>query len=77
METWTDEFLMDESRLRVPGWHTTPLVLHQILKGGSDRAYYRVETHGPHTGPDSAILMVYTHARPDNASFFAACPCLI
>ncbi len=72
MEAWTDEFLLEESRLRVPGWQTAPLVLHLIVKGGSDRFYYRVEAHGRHEGPDSAILMVYTHQRPDNASFFAA-----
>ncbi len=72
MEAWTDEFLLDESRHRVPGWAGSPLLLHQILKGGSDRSYYRVVAHGQHTGPDSVILMVYTHVRPDNASFFAA-----
>lgn len=69
---WDDDFLLHESRLRVPGWGVAGLHLNRILKGGSDRSYYRVTPHGPHDGPDSAILMVYTDRRPDNASFFPA-----
>jgi N-acetylmuramate 1-kinase len=67
-----DDFLLHESRLHVPGWGVAGLHLERILKGGSDRSYYRVSAHGPHDGPDSAILMVYTDQRPDNLSFFAA-----
>jgi N-acetylmuramate 1-kinase len=69
---WDDDFLLHESRLRVPGWGVAGLHLDRIIKGGSDRAYFRVSAHGPHDGPDSVILMVYTDRRPDNLSFFAA-----
>ncbi len=40
-----------------------------ILKGGSDRRYYRLKKHGR---PVHIILVRYTDARPDNASFFPA-----
>lgn len=71
-QQWDDDFLLHESRLRVPGWGVAGLHLDRIVKGGSDRSYYRVTAHGPHDGPDSAILMVYTDRRADNLSFFAA-----
>lgn len=72
MDHWDDDFLLHESRLRVPGWATAGLDLVLIQKGGSDRHYYRVSAHGPHDGPPSTILMVYTDRRADNLSFFAA-----
>jgi N-acetylmuramate 1-kinase len=40
-----------------------------ILKGGSDRRYYRLIKHGR---PLHIILVRYTDARPDNACFFPA-----
>jgi len=40
-----------------------------ILKGGSDRRYYRLKKHGR---PMHLILVRYTDARPDNACFFPA-----
>jgi len=72
METWDDDFLLHESRLRLPGWATAGLALALIQKGGSDRHYFRVSATGVHDGPPSAILMVYTDRRADNLSFFAA-----
>jgi len=42
-----------------------------ILKGGSDRSYYRLRFPG-HLDPPSAILMHYTDQRPDNRRFLAA-----
>lgn len=41
-----------------------------ILKGGSDRHYYRLSWPG--SGQQPMILMVYTHARPDNLKFVPA-----
>lgn len=72
MDTWDDDFLLHESRLRVPGWATAGLEIALIQKGGSDRHYFRVSAFGPHDGPPSAILMAYTDRRADNLSFFAA-----
>lgn len=40
-----------------------------ILKGGSDRRYYRLKKH---SRPLHLILVRYTDARPDNACFFPA-----
>jgi aminoglycoside/choline kinase family phosphotransferase len=40
-----------------------------ILKGGSDRRYYRLFKHGR---PVHIILVRYTDARPDNPCFFPA-----
>ncbi|MFN0129904.1 MAG: aminoglycoside phosphotransferase family protein [Verrucomicrobiales bacterium] len=40
-----------------------------ILKGGSDRRYYRLKKH---SRPLHLILVRYTAARPDNACFFPA-----
>jgi N-acetylmuramate 1-kinase len=45
--------------------------LDLIVKGGSDRYYYRATAHGG-VGPESAIIMVYTDKRADNPAFFAA-----
>jgi len=41
-----------------------------ILKGGSDRHYYRLSWPG--SGQQPMILMVYTHARRDNPKFAPA-----
>ena len=72
MENQDEEFLLQQSRLRVPGWAATGLDISPILKGGSDRSYHRVTAREGHRGPASAVLMVYTDRRPDNASFFPA-----
>lgn len=67
----TDDTLRTESCLHVPGWEGAAVRLDLIVKGGSDRYYYRATAQGG-SGPDSAIIMVYTDRRPDNLSFFAA-----
>ena len=72
MENPDEEFLLQQSRLRVPGWAAAGLDLAPILKGGSDRSYHRVTAQAGHSGPASAVLMIYTDRRPDNASFFPA-----
>lgn len=43
--------------------------IEPILKGGSDRRYYRLSQHRQ---PLHLILVGYTDARPDNACFFPA-----
>lgn len=45
------------------------VVLSPILKGGSDRRYFRLLKHGR---PVDLILVAYTDARADNACFFPA-----
>jgi aminoglycoside/choline kinase family phosphotransferase len=45
-----------------------------ILKGGSDRRYFRLLKHGR---PVHIILVRYTAARPDNACFFPATEILL
>ncbi len=72
MENPDEEFLLQQSRLRVPGWAAAGLDCMPILKGGSDRSYHRVTAQEGHSGPASAVLMVYTDRRPDNVSFFSA-----
>lgn len=67
----TDATLRAESCLHVPGWEGATVRLDLIVKGGSDRYYYRASAQGG-SGPESAIIMVYTDRRPDNLSFFAA-----
>ncbi|RYD37051.1 MAG: hypothetical protein EOP86_04380 [Verrucomicrobiaceae bacterium] len=69
----TDDTLRAESCLHVPGWEGASVLLDLIVKGGSDRYYYRA-TAGrlENGGPESAVIMVYTDKRPDNLSFFAA-----
>ena len=72
MENRDEEFLLQQSRLRVPGWAATGLEMALIEKGGSDRNYHRVAAQPGHGGPASVVLMVYTDLRPDNKSFFPA-----
>ena len=43
--------------------------LSPILKGGSDRRYYRLRQHGR---PLQMILVRYTDARADNACFLSS-----
>ncbi len=47
-----------------------PCAFEPILKGGSDRHYYRLSW--PDSGQPPMILMVYTHARRDNLKFAPA-----
>ena len=72
MENRDEEFLLQQSRLRVPGWAAAGLNMALIEKGGSDRNYHRVAARPGHGGPASVVLMVYTDRRPDNKSFFPA-----
>lgn len=72
MESPDDDYLLPESRLRVPGWAAARLEIELIQKGGSDRHYHRVTACDPCDGPASVVLMVYTDRRADNLSFFAA-----
>ncbi len=77
MENPDEKFLLQQSRLRVPGWAAARLDCAPIVKGGSDRTYHRVTAQGEHGGPASAVLMVYTDRRPDNLSFFPATEVLL
>lgn len=73
MESPSLHSLRAESLLRVPGWADAEVDMRLIEKGGSDRRYYRLTARDVKEGaPESAILMIYTDVRPDNASFFAA-----
>ncbi len=67
----TDDYLRSESCVHVPGWEGAVVRLDLIVKGGSDRYYYRATATG-HAGVETAIIMVYTEKRPDNPAFFAA-----
>ena len=67
----TDDYLRSGSCRFVPGWEDALVRLDLIVKGGSDRYYYRASAHGG-TGPESAIIMVYTDKRADNPAFFSA-----
>ena len=67
----TDDTLRAKSCLHVPGWEAARVRLDLIVKGGSDRYYYRATAHGGE-GPGSAIIMVYTDKRVDNPAFFSA-----
>jgi len=66
------DIILHESRLRMEGWKDARLDIAPILKGGSDRWYYRVTAQNAARGPASVIVMVYTTKRPDNLSFFPA-----
>jgi aminoglycoside/choline kinase family phosphotransferase len=67
----TDDYLRTESCRHVPGWEEALVRLDLIVKGGSDRYYYRATAHGG-AGPETAIIMVYTDKRADNPAFFSA-----
>ncbi|HEY2572908.1 MAG TPA: phosphotransferase [Verrucomicrobiaceae bacterium] len=61
--------LLDQTRDALSDW-PAPSHLSAILKGGSDRKYFRVHFQNPAT--PCVILMAYTLARPDNPRFVAA-----
>jgi N-acetylmuramate 1-kinase len=67
----TDDYLRSKSCCHVPGWDGALVRLDLIVKGGSDRYYYRATAVGGR-GPETAIIMVYTDKRADNPAFFAA-----
>ncbi|MFZ4764851.1 MAG: phosphotransferase, partial [Roseimicrobium sp.] len=65
----TDTDLLALTRAALPQW-PEPTGLEAILKGGSDRSFYRLKFA---EATDAAlILMVYTMARPDNPRFVPA-----
>ncbi len=55
---------------KFPKLEGLPCEFEPILKGGSDRHYYRLRWPGSAQQP--MILMVYTHARRDNPKFVPA-----
>lgn len=65
----TDAELLAQTRTALPQW-PEPVALEAILKGGSDRSFYRVRFAAPTQA--GVILMVYTMARPDNPRFVPA-----
>ena len=66
------DIIIEESRRRMAGWAGAALDVSPIIKGGSDRWYYRVTAHEAARVPASVIVMVYTDKRADNLSFFPA-----
>ncbi|TLD69299.1 hypothetical protein FEM03_18170 [Phragmitibacter flavus] len=66
---FTEDDLLELTRLRLPGG-IVPISLEEILKGGSDRRFYRVRMADEARA--SMILMTYTLVRPDNLRFVAA-----
>ncbi|HSJ02824.1 MAG TPA: phosphotransferase [Verrucomicrobium sp.] len=65
----TEPELFELTRAFLTRW-PAPTRLDAILKGGSDREFYRVQFESP--TPSGVILMVYTLARPDNPRFVPA-----
>lgn len=65
----TETQLLELTAAHLPDW-PAPVRLDPILKGGSDRLFYRVHFEDP--TPAGVILMVYTMARPDNPRFVPA-----
>ena len=65
----SDSELLALTRSFLPEW-PEPTGLEAILKGGSDRSFYRVQFAGPTEA--GIILMQYTMARPDNPRFVPA-----
>lgn len=61
--------LIEHTRAALTDW-PSPARLSAIVKGGSDRHYYRVHFEDPAT--PCVILMAYTLARPDNPRFVPA-----
>lgn len=61
--------LLDQTRRALADW-PAPSHLSAILKGGSDRQYFRVHFQDPAVA--CVILMAYTLARPDNPRFVPA-----
>jgi N-acetylmuramate 1-kinase len=63
------EALLIFTRQQFPHLENVPCEVDAIVKGGSDRRFFRLHWQDPH--PDM-VLMVYTLARPDNAKFVPA-----
>ncbi len=61
--------LLQLTRAALPGWPRA-MALEAIVKGGSDRRFYRLGFEKP--AESGVILMVYTMARPDNPRFVPA-----
>ena len=61
-------FLLESTRSRFPQI-TGDIQLEPILKGGSDRRYYRITEDGAHSG---MLLMAFDTNRPDNINFSPA-----
>jgi len=66
---FTPAELLDLTSQNFPLLAGPDIDIEPILKGGSDRRYYRLTQHGQ---PLHLILVGYTDARPDNACFFPA-----
>jgi aminoglycoside/choline kinase family phosphotransferase len=66
---FSDAELLDLTTQHFPLLAGPDIELAPILKGGSDRRYYRLRKHGR---PLQLILVRYTDARADNACFFPA-----
>lgn len=66
---FTPAELLDLTSTHFPLLAGPDIEIAPILKGGSDRRYYRLKKHGR---PLHVILACYTNARPDNACFFPA-----
>jgi aminoglycoside/choline kinase family phosphotransferase len=64
------EALLILTRQQFPELEGVDCVVEAILKGGSDRHYYRFEWSGEKHPP--MVLMVYTMARRDNPKFVPA-----
>lgn len=65
----TDAELLALTRAALPQW-PQPVALEAILKGGSDRSFYRLRFAAP--TQSGIILMLYTMARADNPRFVPA-----
>lgn len=65
----TESDLLELTATSLPHWPKA-VQLDAILKGGSDRSFYRVQFHSP--TESGVILMQYTLARPDNPRFVPA-----
>jgi hypothetical protein len=64
------EALLILTRMRFPGLEAAHCEIDAIIKGGSDRRFFRLRfPHGEH---DGMVLMVYTLARRDNPKFVPA-----
>lgn len=61
--------LLQLTRAALPDWPRA-MALEAIVKGGSDRRFYRLGFEKPMES--GVILMVYTMARPDNPRFVPA-----
>lgn len=64
------EALLILTQLQFPELADVPCVIDPIVKGGSDRRFFRL--HWPDSPHPSLVLMVYTLARRDNPKFVPA-----